>query len=244
MSTAIKVVAPVPPEVTALENACQALAQQHALERFELAVKARVQQGIQNDVDLRQTDELLHAVVLGADALEEVVKPPISAAYALHRSMTGAAGKWRKRWEDMRTSLDRLVLDYKRRLRELAERQQRELDRAAEAERQRKAAEAKAAMRNGDVAAAQQAMQESQMIVAPVIAQATPKLDNSNVRLVWEAEITDAEAVAKGIAAGVIPLSVIKEWNLTFVKDEAKRRGGLQWPGIRVWQEEKLSHRR
>lgn len=246
MSTALKVVAPLPPEVTALTKTCEDLAKTDALERFEIAVANRLSIGIANDNDLRLTDELLHSVVLGADAVEAATKPMTSAAYALHKALVAEANKWKARWTTMADGLKGAILKYKRAQEELARRQQAELDRAAAEERQRKEAEAKAALRNGDVAAAQTIMQEAQAIVTPIIADATPMLDNSSTRKPWQVEITDPEAVVKAIAAGTIPLCAIKEFDLGFLKKEATKRGGLpaNWVGIRVWQEEKLSVRR
>lgn len=229
-----------------LRAACQELAAASSLDRFEIAVKNRVATGIKDDNDLRITDELLVNVMRGADAVEAMAKPATAAAFALHRAMTGIVNEWKSRWTAMADPLKRLMLNYRREKEELARRQQAELDRAAEAERRRKEQEARAALRNGDVSAAQAAMEEAQQIVAPVIAQATPVLDHSSGRKVWEVQITDPDAVVKGIAAGVIPLSAIKEWDLTFLKKEAAKRGGLpaNWGGISAKQVDDLSVRR
>jgi hypothetical protein len=51
-------------------------------------------------------------------------------------------------------------------------------------------------------------------------------------------------AVVKAIAAGVIPVSVIKDWDLVFIQREAGKLGGLDWPGVEVKQEDKLTVRR
>ena len=99
-------------------------------------------------------------------------------------------------------------------------------------------------MRNGDMAAAASALQEAAQVVTPVICTATPVLDNSSTKKTWNAKVTDPDALIKAIAAGTVPLSVVKEFNITLLKDEAKRRGGLDWPGVQVWQEESLSVRR
>lgn len=237
MSSPIRVVAPIPPEVTALAKTCESLAQQHALDRFELAVKARVEHGINDDIELRQADELLHKVVLGGDAIEAATKPAISAAHAVHKALIAEAKRWKERWLGMRSKLERAISDYERRKADLARRQQAEIYRAAEEERRRKAEAARAALRDGDVPTAQALAQEAQTLVAPVLMHAEPKLEHSTKRTVWAAKVTDPKAVVKGIAAGVIPVSVIKEFDMTLIKREAAKRGGLDWPGIEVWQE-------
>lgn len=246
MSTALRVVPATQPEVTALTNTCEALAKNANLDRFEIAVKQRVAQGIHDDQDLRLTDEMLAAVMRGADAVDASAKPATSAAHALHKALVAEANSWKGRWTSMADSLKSTILAYNRAKRELAERQQRELERAAEQERQRKQSEARAAMRSGDVAGAKAAMQEAEMVVTPVIVTSAPVLDNSSTRRPWQVEITDPEAVIKAIAAGIIPVCAIKEWDLSFLKKEVTRRGGLppNWAGLQAWQDEKLTVRR
>ena len=258
MSTAIRVVPQPDPEVTALAKVCEHLAEQSALDRFEIAVKSRLSTGINDDNDLRITDELLHQVVLGGDQVKEVTEPTVSLLFARHRQATAEVKKWisyndkTKKWEGrwgvLRQALDGLILGYKAAKRELERRQNEELQLAAEAERRRKEAEARAALRNGDVATAKVAMQEAAQVVTPVIVGSVPVLDNTGDRQEWVIEVTDAEAVLKNVAAGVIPFSALKRdpWDITFLKKEIARRGGLpaNWTGIFAKQVVGLTHRR
>ena len=246
MSTAVRVIPQPDPEVTALAEVCEHLAEQSALDRFEIAVKSRLQQGINDDNELRITDELLHQVVLGGDSVDAATKPAISSFYARHKMAIATVEPWKKRWSVLADALKGAILKYRREKEELARRQQVELERAAEAERQRLAAQARAAMRSGDIATAKAATQEAATVVAPVIMDATPTLDNSSGRKVWQAEITDPEALVKAIASGIVPLSAIKEFDVVFLKKEAAKRGGLPttWAGVRCWQEDTLSVRR
>ena len=245
-TTAIRVVPQPDPEVTALAKVCEHLAEQSALDRFEIAVKSRLATGINDDNDLRITDELLHQVVLGGDAVEAATKPAISSFYARHKMAIATVEPWKKRWASLADSLKGAILKYRRAKEDLARRQQMELERAAQAERDRLAAEARAALRNGDVATAKAATQEAAAVVTPVIMEATPVLDNSSGRKVWQAEIIDPEALVKAIAAGIVPLSAIREFDVVFLKKEAAKRGGLPatWAGVRCWQEDQLSVRR
>lgn len=240
-TTAVKVVAPLPPEVTALANTCQALAQEHALERFELAVKTRLERGINDDNDLRLADEMLSAVARAGDAVEAAARPVISAAHAVHKALLAEAGKWKNRWLAMDGALRKAILKYKADKEALARRQQAELERAAEEERKRREAEARKALRDGNVTAAQELLQQAQAVVAPVIMNATPVLDNSDDRKVWEIEVVDPMAVVQAIVAGTIPLSFIKDWDITLAKKEAGKRKRLDWPGVKA--EEKAALR-
>jgi hypothetical protein len=228
--------------VTAVRQMCAGLAEQYSLAKFEIAVKSRVERGINNDNELRQVDELLANVCMAADAVEAATKPVIGQAHSIHKDLVSEAKtwiakndktkKWEGRWGVLREALAGLILDYKRRQADLARRQQEEIERAAAEERKRKEAEARAAMRSGDVQGAQRAMEEARQVMTPVIMQATPVLDHSTTPEVWIIEVTDRMAVIKAVAAGIIPDQVIKELDLTFLKQEATRRGGLNWPGI------------
>jgi hypothetical protein len=258
MSTAIRVVPQPDPEVTALAKTCQILAKQSSLDRFEIAVKSRLERGINDDNELRITDELLHQVVLGGDQVKEVTEPTVSLLFARHREATAEVKKWiwrndkTKKWEGrwgvLREALDGLILKYKAAKRELERRQNEELARAAEEERRRKEAEARAALRNGDVATAKAAMQAVAEVVTPVVVGSVPLLDNTGDRQEWVIEVTNSEAVLKNVAAGIIPFSALKRdpWDITFLKKEISRRGGLpaNWTGISVKQVDALTHRR
>ena len=201
--------------------------------------------GVKNDTDLRDVDELNHQAVLARDAMDLATKPIVSAAWARWRGMGNAVKGWTDRWQKIIDSLDKMILQYQREQKELASRQQAEIERAVEEERQRKAAEAREALRNGDMAAAQEAMRAADSIAAPVVLTARPVLDNTFGREEWVVEVTDPAKLIKAIAAGSAPAEAIKEWNLLLLKREASRRGGLpeEW-GVSAKQEDRLSHRR
>jgi hypothetical protein len=244
MSKAITVVLPPSPEEVALTKTCDELALQAAISRFEIAVKNRVTIGIRDDNELRQVDEILHKIVANGDSLEAAVKPAISAAHARHKALLAIAAPFKMRWAAMRISLENLILGYNRQKAELARRQQAELDKAAAAQKARDEEEARNLLRQGELAKAQEIIERSQMNVAPVIMPSRPVLDHSTPRTGWFVGITDPMEVVKGIVAGTIPLSVIKEWDMGFLKREATKRGGLNWPGITAEPEDKLSVRR
>lgn len=241
------------PVQASLRTACQALADKTNLGRFEIAVQNRVKVGIKDDNDLRLADELLVHVAKGGDAFQALCAPARDAAHKLHKAIVNEEQTWIKydaktkrwsgRWGVLREALATLILKYKKTQRELAERQQAELEAAAEAERKRKQEEARAALRNGDISSAKAIMQEAQAVVTPITSTAAPKLDNSSERQFWEVEVTDPQALAAAIGSGVISIEAIKEWNLTFFKREASARGGLpaEWPGVIAKPKEALS---
>src|SRR5581483_4928288 len=126
--------------VLAIQQTCQQMAEASNLERFELAVHQRVVTGLHNDNDLRLADAMLGDVARASDALEEATRPAIAAAHAVHKSMIAEVKTWQDRFTKLRESLTGAILKYKKQRADLAARQQRELEIAAEAERKRKEA--------------------------------------------------------------------------------------------------------
>ena len=82
-------------------------------------------------------------------------------------------------------------------------------------------------------------------MVTPVVMSGTPVLENSSDRRPWEVRVVNEGMLLKAIASGAAPISIIKAWNETVLKDEAKRRGGLppEW-GCEAKQVTALSVRR
>jgi hypothetical protein len=187
---------------------------------------------------------MLHQVVLGGDAVEAAAKPVTSEAFARHKALVAEANSWKARWTAMANGLKSLIIRYKDAQAMLAARQQRELEQAAADARRREEEEARKAMRNGDMAAAQAAMTRAAEVVTPVVMSGTPVLENSSDRRPWEVTVTDMEALVKAIAAGIVPISAIKEFDMGFLKREAAKRGGLNWPGVSARQTTQLSVRR
>lgn len=244
MSTAI-----APPEVAALTNTLQALAKTSDLDRYRLVVKAIQERGIRNGIEAQNADELLAEIAGHIDACQSIADPPIAAAHAAHKGLVAIMKKyayrddkskrWSGYWGELRQALTDLILRYREDERRRAAQQQAELDRAAEALRQQKAEEARKLLRDGNVGAAQAAMQEA-TAPTPVIAGGAVKLDNSRSRWPWQVEITDKMALVRAIADGIVPPEAV-DVNESFIKREATSRNGLNWPGVRAWQQEALS---
>lgn len=242
--SSLRVVPAPDPETMALATICQSVAEECQIDRYELVVKSRLETGINDDNQLREVDTLLAKVNKAKDALEEATRPAISLAFARHRAMTGKVKEFMGRWDVLDGALRKLIIGYKQAKEELARKQQAELDRAAADQRRRLEEEARQAMRDGDISKAQSTQQLAQAVTAPVISQATPVLASTKDREVWEVQITDAMALVKAIAEGVVPLSAIKEFDLVFLRKEAAKRGALAWPGITAKKVPALSVRR
>jgi hypothetical protein len=221
-------IAEIPDQIKALQVTCQAVAEQSNLERLEQAVKATVERGINDDHELRQANDLARLAKAGAAELKKESDPVTSYFHGLHKMALAVVNPLSVRFNTMESTLKGLMGKYTLAQEALQRKRQAELEKAAEDERRRLEAEARKAMRNGDVVA--------ENTPTPVLATATPILEGTSFRRPWDAKITDPMLVIKGIADGTIPLSVVKEWDIVFLKKEAAKRGGLQWPGVEAWQ--------
>jgi hypothetical protein len=229
-------IAEIPDQIKALQVTCQAVAEQSNLERLEQAVKATVERGINDDHELRQANDLARLAKAGAAELKKESDPVTSYFHGLHKMALAVVNPLSVRFNTMESTLKGLMGKYTLAQEALQRKRQAELEKAAEDERRRLEAEARKEMRNGNVAAAKAAIEQAENTPTPVLATATPILEGTSFRRPWDAKITDPMLVIKGIADGTIPLSVVKEWDIVFLKKEAAKRGGLQWPGVEAWQ--------
>ena len=283
MSTNLAI-AEVPEQIKALQATCLAVAEQSNLERLEQAVLATKERGVNNDHEQRQADDLAALIKDGAAELKRATDPVISYFDKLHDMALDQVKPYRKRFADSEKTIKTLMADYETARRAAQRKAQEEMEKAAADERARLAREAAKAMRNGDVATAKAAIAQAEATPTPVLSTSGPILRSTSFREPWDAKITDAMEVIKGIAGyptavvlghlvvaslrnviaehgqitedlvlktaelivksvqqeealavGQIPLSVVKEWDIVFLKKEAAKRGGLQWPGIEAW---------
>jgi len=243
MSTQIRTIAQIPDEIRVLQEKCLAVANENNLDRLEQSTRAIAEIGIRDDNQLRQANDVVRVVKIGAKALKDETDPPIGFFHGLHKMAIAAVKPYTDRFAKMETTLKSLMLNYQLEQERLHRKQQEELDRAAAEQRRRLEEEARKAMRNGDVETAREATQQAEAVVTPVLVTATPILSNTSTARTWEAEVTDPVALVKAIAEGVVPMSAIKEFDISFLKREASKRGGLDWPGVRAWQGARLSVR-
>lgn len=230
----VKVVPQQPEEIKSLAVRCQSIVEQGGIERLEVAVKTVVERGIETDEQRHNVSDLLKMVKATAQALEKETRPVISYFHGLHKMAVEAVKPFKDRLERMESALNRLASRYDLEKREKARREQEMLARAAEEERRRLEQEALKALRNGQVEQSDKILEQAESIIAPVVVQEKTTGEGEALVQTWEAEVVDPMAVVRAIAEGVVPLDVIKEWNLGFIKREAAKLGGLNWPGIKV----------
>jgi len=186
---------------------------------------------------MERANEVLAVIAEGKKIVEDYWNPKVSAAHGLHKMLTTARGEFTKRFDSLRERLERPMKAFRRAQDEEKARQQREIDRAAEALRKRKEAEARELMKQGQVAAAKEMKEEARAIVAPVLAIDTPKLEGTRESRPWVVTVVDPMALVIAIAEGKVSIEAIKEFNLGWLKRRASEQNGLNYPGVSAEQD-------
>ncbi len=234
---AVKVIAEQPQEVTtAIEQAEQVVARSN-IDRLELAIKAVEEQGVHSEGQMEQANEILLVIAEGKTAVEKYWNPKVSAAHALHKMLTTARGEFTNRFDALRARLEKPMKAFRWAQIEENNRRQREIDQAAETLRKQKEAEARQLMKQGEVAAAKELRTEARAIVAPVLQVETQKLEGNTERQPWMVEVTDPMKLVIAIAEGKVSIEAIKEFNTGWLKKRATEMSGLDYPGVRAWQD-------
>lgn len=190
-----------------------------------------------------EADELgLTSVQIGSaiKRLTEFWKSPKAAFKAMHTMMCNAEKETIEPWTVLDSSVKQATLAYVQEQRRIAEEAQRKREQALAAEQKRLADEAAKKARVGDIEAAQELQQRATTIAAAPVAPAVSiKVTGMTTTARWVGTVTDPMAVVKAIAAGLIPIQVIKEWDQSFInKQAAALKNELHWPGVAVSEDE------
>ncbi len=190
-----------------------------------------------------EADELgITSVQIGSAVkrLTEFWKAPKAAFKAMHTMMCNAEKETLEPWTVLDSSVKQATLAYVQEQRRIAEEAQRKREQALMAEQKRLADEAAKKARVGDIEAAQELQQRATTIAAAPVAPAVSiKVTGMTTTARWVGVVTDPMAVVKAIAAGTIPIEVIKEWDQSFInKQAAALKNELHWPGVAVSEEE------
>lgn len=216
-----------------LETQCREISRQSDLDRMELLAQKIQKEGIRDEQERAALTDLIRMSKAALDRIDTVSKPVLSYFYNLHRAAVSYVKPWKERWEKIDSIFRRAASKYDTERIESERRAQQELLLAAEQERQRLEQEAKRAMRRGEVSRAQELQTTAMLISAPAVVSKTANRDGESPVEVWEVEVTDPVAAARGVADGVIPPEAIKAWDMAFLRREAAARSGLEgWPGI------------
>jgi len=238
----VRVIAEQPQEVQVAVAEAERIVATTKMDRLEAAVSTVEEQGIQNDAGMTQANEILLVIAEGKRIVEDYWAPKVSAAYAVHKMLTAERSKFTKRFDALRERLEKPMKEFRWAQAEEARRRQAEIDRAAEALRKQKLAEARKLTGEGDLAAAAELKAEAKAIVAPVVIMDTPKLEGTSERHPWVVTVDDSVALVQAIASGKVSMEAIKEFNLSWLKRRAaevndKATMERMFPGVRVGQD-------
>ena len=226
-----RVIAEKPPEVLAIEASAAELVRQTNVSALELAVSTIE---ITDEQNLRVANTYLVAIKDGRAKVLEYWDPKCSAANLTHKLLTSARAAQLKRFDVAIDRLSELMREFiEERDRQVAD-TQKQLDHQVNQLKRIKGKEAATLERRGEFEAAEGIRKQLDNLVAPIVPREPIKLEGTAIRGHWEGTIDDPTKVVQGIIDGIIPIDIIKEWNMTLIGKMAAESGGLKWPGITV----------
>ena len=180
-------------------------------------------------------------------AIEASCKPVVAAANAVHK----AATKQRADLEAPLKEAERVVkgklgeytAEQQRIRQEEIRRQEEKRQREAEEEQLQRAAEAEAA---GDTAKADAVLEEptpEPSMPAPPPPPPPAKAKGISTRAVWQAEVVDMSKLVEAVAAGTVPVSVLKVDQSKLLQQVRALDGQVNYPGVRVFSTQQVSAR-
>ena len=149
--------------------------------------------------------------------------------YALWKLICQSQANGEKRFDAGIAQIESIIKPYLQQLKAEQEAEQRRLAEVTESLRKQKDSEARTAMLEGDMRGAAIFKEQAKSIQTPVLPVESTKLEGLSTRPKKLVTITDPMALVKAIAAGDAPISVIKEWNMVYLRDMAMQ--DVVYPG-------------
>lgn len=211
--------------------------------------------------DAASTLELAVSITIDSPAMYELaanelkeIKGKAKALEEKRKAITGPLDKAKKEVMDLfrgpLTTLEKAesaikgaMLSYTNEQRRIAAEQQRELERTAQTERERIAAQAKQAAEAGDAALAATLETTAAVLTAPV-AQAEPaKVSGIATRETWKAEVIDKAALVQHVAANLDLIDLLQIDQKALDSMARALKANLKIPGVRPVPTENLAVR-
>jgi hypothetical protein len=149
-----------------------------------------------------------------------------------------AAGE--KRFDDAIEQVQSAMKPYLQELKREEEKRQQLLADAAEARRKKTESEARTRMLEGNMTAAAVLTQQAKSIQTPVLPTEPVVMAGLSTRPKKVVTVTEPQKLGNSIAAGT-PIAVVKEWNITFLQEQAKQN--ITYPGTTVEDDISFSRR-
>lgn len=164
--------------------------------------------------------------------------------HSLHELICKSESAGIKRFDNCIRQVGELIKGYEKQLEQQAKDEQERIAKAAEAIRDMKEKEAHVLLLEGKPKEAARAKEQARNLITPVLPVPVVELEGLSRRSVWEVNVHDPMALVKAIAAGEVPIEAIKEFNLPWLRDQARQQNGLSYPGVTATPDTSLARKR
>lgn len=231
--------APVTEAVIKAVQDSSSLISQSTLDRLELTIN---ELRIANDGDAERANDLLHFIKENSDIWEKYWAPLIKLANDSHKGLIALAKPLREKFKAYRAGIEKKLGHYVEQQELERQKAQAAIDEAAEAAREQQETEADRLFKRGHFKEAAETRATVGLMPTPTIPDQKPALAGTVPRKTWVVEVTDLKAFILAVAEGIAPIEAINV-DLAFLRNEARQREGLPWPGVEARQKQGFSVR-
>lgn len=171
------------------------------LSMLELSVQGLV---VNDDATYQAGVDLGRTIKDAAAAADSYFRPDIKRAHEIHKSLTGKLKAFTDKYDELYDVVTKRLVGWIREQDEIKRRAERELAEQADVLRRQKLQEARLALRQGEVAAADQLEQEARSVVAPTLPSLIPKVEGAYAVDRWTGECTDPMDLLQAVVAGKV----------------------------------------
>lgn len=202
-----------------------------------------VELNIADQASMDAAGRMLHDIKLLRSRIAETFDPLIKKAHELHKAEVARKRELEAELVEAEGTIKRKVSVFVA-AQERRAREQAAIEEAARREEQKKAEEEATqleAMGEPEMAEAVRETADEQS--APLPVPAVPKARGVQTRDNWKAEVTDMKALVAAVAAGEVPIAVLKVDTKVLGQQARSLKKELAWPGVRVWNDKVVATR-
>lgn len=229
---------------------------QGRLSMLELSVRGLV---VNDDVTYQAGIDLGRTIKDAAAAADSYFRPDIKRAHEIWKSLTGKLKVFTDKYDDLFAIVNKRLVAWVKEQDEIKRRAERELADQADELRRQKLQEARLALRQGQVAVADQLQEEAQSVVAPTLPSLVPKVEGAYEVDRWTGECIDPMDLLQAVASGKIkpihtipgarrdtevvePVFIVNPKVLNYYAGMLKEN--FKWPGCRAVKTTNVTIRR
>jgi hypothetical protein len=190
---------------------------------------------IKNNEDNAKASAVLRGLRGLKDNVKETFRPHIQKAHSSWKALISEEKKHLEPIERCEVIIEGKILQFTKEENERRLKLQAEIEAKAQKEREKLEKQAQKAIENGNFDKAEEKLQQSQMVITPVIETKAEKQEGVSTVKVWKFSIIDEKLIPKEFL--IVDESLIRKTVNTF-KDKASI------PGVKIWCEDDLRVRR